>query len=90
MPLSTTIPFSLTRRISRRLRSISYNNVFIKYTVDEVINSYLNKEIIKKVPKKNSALFSSWKINPDFDINRLNHYNIIFGNNIKYSNYKIK
>lgn len=52
MPLSTTIPFSLTRRISRRLRSISYNNVFIKYTVDEVINSYLNKEIIKKVPKK--------------------------------------
>lgn len=104
MPSSTTVPYFLARRISRHFRSTFYNDVFIKCTVEEVINNYFNEEVnkkelhikpikrtlselqklppntiftMKKIPNKIRHYFSPWKINPDFDINRLNHYNII-------------
>ncbi|HEJ0109589.1 TPA: phosphoribosyltransferase, partial [Proteus mirabilis] len=104
MPSSSTVPYLLARRVSRHFKSTLYNEIFIKCTVEEVINRYANSTVNKKenhikllnrtlselqslppntifkmkhIPNKIRHYFSPWKIDPNFNIRKLNNYNII-------------
>lgn len=104
MPSSTKVPYLLARRVSRHFGTVLFSDVFVKCTVEEVINRFLTKELnkkssnikalnktlselqslppntiftMKKIPNKIRHYFSPWKIDPQFNINKLYNCNII-------------